>query len=347
MTTDEPTQDASGLLVHQSEEQMRGDDVVSLEALQHYGFSEEVRHDLIRLSENATYRVDDPGTGRTGILRVHRKDYHSLRAIQSELDWIEALRAESDVNTNIVVPTVTGDRVYVTEVEGTERYAVMFEVMPGVEPDGEVLHATSFTTLGAITARLHEHARGWEPRPGFQRFSWDWDRTLGHDPRWGRWRDGIGMTDEDAAVLGDTCHLMHTWLEEYGTGPDRYGLVHADLRLANLLVEGDCVNVIDFDDCGYSWFMYDFGTAVSFIEHDPRLPEWQHAWVEGYRSVRPLGQEHEDMLATFVMLRRLLLVAWMGSHSHAPEVQELGETFTAGTVDLARRYLASGGSTLS
>ena len=47
---------------------------------------------------------------------------------------------------------------------------------------------------------------------------------------------------------------------------ERFGLVHADLRLANLLVEDEKVNVIDFDDCGYSWFMYDFGTAVSFID---------------------------------------------------------------------------------
>jgi len=96
-------------------------------------------------------------------------------------------------------------------------------------------------------------------------------------------------------------------------GPDRFGLAHADLRLANLLVDGEKTTVIDFDDCGFSWYMYDFGTAVSFIEEDPRLPQWQAAWLRGYRSIAPLSAEDEDMLATFVMLRRLLLVAWMGS----------------------------------
>ncbi len=38
-----------------------------------------------------------------------------------------------------------------------------------------------------------------------------------------------------------------------GTGPQRYGLVHADTRLANLLVDGGRVSVIDFDDSGFSW----------------------------------------------------------------------------------------------
>ena len=141
--------------------------------------------------------------------------------------------------------------------------------------------------------------------------------------------------------------MVRERLSSYGTGADRFGLVHADLRLANLLVEGDLVTVIDFDDCGYSWFMYDFGTAVSFIEHDPRLPQWQAAWLRGYRSVTELSAEHEAMLATFVMLRRLLLVAWMGSHAHSRECQDLGPGYTAGTVELARRYVASDGASLS
>ncbi|MDO5697487.1 MAG: phosphotransferase [Dermatophilus congolensis] len=326
-----------------TEEQARRDDIVSAEALGHYGFSDQVKHELITLSENATYRVDDPGTGRTGILRVHRQDYHSLRSILSELDWIAALH-DSPVNTNTTVPTETGDRVYVTEVDGAERYAVMFEVMPGVEPDGTVLHPTSFRTLGAITAQLHLHSKGWTPPAGFRRFSWDWSNTLGDEPRWGRWQDGIGIEGRDLQLFGEAAGLIRDRLETYGNGPERFGLVHADLRLANLLVEGERVNVIDFDDCGYSWFMYDFGTAVSFIEHDPRLPEWQQAWLEGYRSVTDLSQIDEDMLATFVMLRRLLLVAWMGSHSHAREVQAQGATYTAETRDLARTYLDTSGA---
>ena len=44
------------------------------------------------------------------------------------------------------------------------------------------------------------------------------------------------------------------------------------------------------------------------------MPELQAAWVEGYRAVAPLSAEDEAELPTFVMLRRLLLVAWIGSH---------------------------------
>ena len=46
---------------------------------------------LVNVSENATYRVDDPATGTRSILRVHRLGYHSTPAILSELAWLEAL----------------------------------------------------------------------------------------------------------------------------------------------------------------------------------------------------------------------------------------------------------------
>lgn len=328
------------------EEQQRGDAEVAALSLPAYGFSDRARTKMINLSENATYRVEDPDTGRAGILRVHRQDYHTREAIESELDWLTALRAGSDVATPLVVPTTAGDRVVTTAPRGVERHAVLFEVVRGAEPDESALGEADFETLGAITARLHEHARTWQRPDGFARFAWDWEHSLGGRPRWGRWQDGIGVGPDEERVLGAAADLVGDRLAAYGRSEDRFGLVHADLRLANLLVDGDRVNVIDFDDCGFSWFMYDFGTAVSFIEHDPRLPRWQAAWLRGYRAVGTITEEDEQMLATFVMLRRLLLVAWMGSHAHSRECQQIGPGYTAGSCELADRYLASRGHTL-
>ena len=111
---------------------------------------------------------------------------------------------------------------------------------------------------------------------------------------------------------------------------------------SNLLEDGDHIRVIDFDDCGFGWFMYDFATTVSFFEEHPRVPEFKAAWLEGYREVAPLAAEDEAELDTFVMLRRLLLVTWIGSHyAFATEAQELGEGFTVDTIPLAETYLTA------
>lgn len=324
-----------------------GDNEVAAHALTQYGFSPQVTSRMINLSENSTYLIEDPRTGRRGILRVHRENYHPLGAIESELAWVRAVRQDSGIPTPVVVPTTDGRQVVSYPFNGTDRHAVLFEVMPGLEPDEVTLADDSFRTLGTITARLHEHARSWNRPPTFTRFAWDWEHSLGAMPRWGRWEHGIGIGPDERRSLQPAVDLIRQRLADYGQDPDVYGLVHADLRLANLLIDGKTVNVIDFDDCGFSWYMYDFGTAVSFIEDDPRLPSWQDAWLEGYREVRQPTRADLGMLATFVMLRRFLLVAWMGSHSHSRECQVKGPGYTAGTIDLAARYVASDGLSLA
>ena len=42
---------------------------------------------LWNLSENATFRIEDAGSGRKWALRVHREGYHSKNAVASELVW--------------------------------------------------------------------------------------------------------------------------------------------------------------------------------------------------------------------------------------------------------------------
>src|SRR5699024_907824 len=97
--------------------------------------------------------------------------------------------------------------------------------------------------------------------------------------------------------------------------PHRWGLIHGDLRLANLLIHDGDTRVIDFDDCGLGWYVHDFATALSFIEDHPNRPELTQAWLQGYRRHRELSADDEAEIPTFVMLRRMQLLAWIGSHS--------------------------------
>ncbi|MEU8037040.1 phosphotransferase [Streptosporangium sp. NPDC049078] len=296
---------------------------------------------LVNVSENATYRVDDPVSGTRSILRVHRLGYHSTPAILSELSWLEALREQAGIRTPRVIPAPDGSRVLT--VPGPEpRDCVMFEFLPGTEPSQDD-PLPGFERLGALTARMHRHARGWSPPEGFTRFHWDYEAALGAESRWGRWQDGLGMDTEARAVLGRLDKELRERLHRFGRGPGRYGLIHADLRAANLLVEGENPpGVIDFDDCGFGWYLYDLAAAVSFVEHRPEVPELIDAWVRGYRTVLDLPAEDEAEIWTFVMFRRLLLVAWIGTHTGADIAAELGSGYTEGTCEMAERHL--GGS---
>ena len=315
---------------------------VARRALAGFGIAPDATLTLLNVSENATYAVDDPATGARTVLRLHRRGYHDAGSIASELAWLDAIRATAGVRTPRVLPAPDGARMLALAEDGhaEPRHAVHFEWLPGAEPQPSDARLPQwFEVLGAITARLHEQACGWRRPPGFRRFAWDYDGAFGAVARWGRWQDGLAVGAEERAVLARLDAVLRDRLRAYGAGPERYGLVHADLRLANLLVDGDETHVIDFDDSGFGWYLYDFGAAVSFFEDDPRVPELADAWARGYRTVRPLPAADEAELPTFVLMRRLLLVAWIGSHAGTDLARSSGAAYTAGSCTLAEEYL--------
>jgi Ser/Thr protein kinase RdoA (MazF antagonist) len=296
---------------------------------------------LLTISENATYLVDD--LDRRLVVRVYRPDYHGEAEIRSELQWIEAVRASGVVETPRPVPTIEGSLLAGFGDNGRRRWMAAFEFLTGREPEPSGDFVGWYRRLGAVSATLHRQSRDWARPPGFRRKIWTFDTIIGAKAHWGDWRAGPGLDAPGRAVLDRTAGLLQAMSRRYGTGPDRFGLIHCDMRPANLLVEGERLGLIDFDDCGSSWFVYDFAAAVSFLEHEPYLPDLMAAWVEGYRTVAPLSAEDEAALPMAVMLRRMQLTAWIASHAETPTARALGPAYTHGTVDLAERFLSARG----
>jgi Putative homoserine kinase type II (protein kinase fold) len=314
----------------------------------HYDLSESTEVRLLNRSENTTYLVEDVEKGVRTVLRINRPGYHSPGELIGELLWMDEIRK----HTQLVVPEpIAGlNGEYVQTLQHTELphayNCIMFSFIDGQAPDesDERTLLKQFYTLGEITALLHENVRGWGNSRSISRFSWNYDSMLGEHPRWGKWQKAAGIIPELKVLYERASRVIKRRLELFGETGGRFGLIHADLRLANLLVNGDEIAVIDFDDCGFGWFLYDFGAAVSFIEHKPFIPDLMGAWLEGYRKIRALSGEEEKEIPTFVMLRRLMLMGWLASHSESDKPKELGDDFledySQKTAALAEAYLS-------
>jgi len=294
---------------------------------------------LINLSENATYLVEAPSDYRS-VLRVHRQGYHSRRAIECELAWMAALDREGGVETARPIPGRDGAAIQTMDAAGVgARRMVMFEFLEGEEPDPGQTLITPFRQLGAIAARTHLHSMSWTRPDPFERLVWDDEAVFGPTANWGNWRDAPGLDSTATATIEAAERLVRARLADYGRQGDRYGLIHADMRLANLLIDGGRTRLIDFDDCGLGWFMYDFAAGISFIEDHPQVPALRQAWLEGYQDVRPLSAADRDEIDSFIMLRRLALLAWIGSHSDTDLARSQAPHFAAVSARLARDYL--------
>ncbi len=316
-------------------------------ALPAYGRDPDTRVRLLSLSENATYLVERPDAhGDPMVLRVHRPGYHSLDAIRSELSWMAALRGETQVTTPQLIRASCGSdagkEVVCATAGNTTVHVDAVTFVAGCTAE-EAPDAVGFDELGRITAIMHDHVQSWAAPEYFTRFRWDLDTMLRPQARWGDWRNAPGLTEDGAEVITRAAAEIDHRLTEFGCGPDRFGLVHADLRLANLMVDpstpGSPITVIDFDDSGWSWYIADVGAVVSFIEDTPEAERIIADWLRGYLTVRDMPEEHRELIPTMVMLRRIMLSAWIGTHVDAGAAISVTDNFAAGTAALARRYL--------
>jgi len=294
---------------------------------------------LINVSENQIYLIETPGNARFA-LRVHRPGYQSAPAIHSELAWLNALRTDTDVRISVPVPGIDGATLQAIPAPGdTVRHLALFHFVAGREPSPEDDLVGLFFTLGQYAAKLHTHATEWARPPGFERPVWDGPSILDAAGLWGDWRIAPGATPAVNEVLHQVDAALRQQLQAYGNHADRFGLIHADMRLGNLLVDGAAVTLLDFDDSGFCWFAYDFAAAVSFHETHANVPALKAAWLAGYRPIRALSDADMVMMDTMVMLRRMALLAWIGTHAETRLAQTHVDGFAAGTAAMGRRYL--------
>lgn len=298
--------------------------------------------ELLNYSENATYLVTNQKNGEKFILRVCRPGYHTKEEIGNELVFMNSIAKDSEITVPLPIKGENGD--YIQEVEWNETmyYCTAFTFLNGELPneDHEEELIEQFEGLGKITAQLHEHSiKNWDSFNKLKRLTWDFDTVIGANPKWARWQDGLGMTPARLDLLQQVCDKIEARLKKFGKSKERFGLIHGDLRLANLLVDGKELKVIDFDDCGFGWYLFDLGTALSFIEHKPYVPKLVEQWVKGYETVRKLSKEEKDEIPTFIMMRRLQLISWVGSRDNETS-RALGAKYTEDTDEIAEKYLS-------
>lgn len=273
----------------------------------------------LKVRENAVFRVDLADGGRRA-LRIHRRGYHTDAALTSEFAWMRAL-GEAGIDVPIVVPSRHGRPFECLEGGGLAgaRQIDVFEWIGGRQlgESGGSLAASAadiaaqYHTIGATMARMHNQAERWPRPPGFVRHAWDTDGLVGDDPLWGRFWELDCLTGDQRTLMQRTRHAVREALDGFGRAPDRYGLIHADLVPENVLVDGGDVRVIDFDDAGFGWHLFDIATSLYFITPDPHYATARDALVDGYRSVRELPATSLDLLPYFLAARSTTYLGWV------------------------------------
>lgn len=258
---------------------------------------------LIRNRENAVFEMELPG-GERAALRLHRQGYQPDAAIRSELWWCAALAARG-VNVPAALPARDGT-LLVTLSNG--RAASAIDWIEG-EPLGEA--GVPFSTplplllqrhrqLGKLIRDLHDTTAALDLPEGFQRPRWDLDGLTGEAPFWGRFWDHPAATSGQRAML---IRARHGLRERLAAVPE-VQLIHADVLRENVLVNDRAVCLIDFDDSGWGYALYDLGTTLSQNLYEPGYQDIRDALMEGY------GTTDTDRVELMTLARTCASVGW-------------------------------------
>lgn len=282
---------------------------------------------LGQISENAVFFIQKNNRPEY-TLRICRPGYHSYEEIESEIRWL--LHIDS---VNICRPVAYMGE-YIKQADGC--CCVLFEYMEGQSDIDIEGHEELYTTIGRTAGLLHKSTI---ERP-FKavRPIWSMENLIGENALWGNWRSSSLLTAEQKRIMEKACEKIYESADSYKT--DKFGLIHIDLRLTNIIV-GKKIGVIDFDDCGYGYFMQDLASSVSFLENSPLLPVLINNWYRGYESVMPLEQKDKAMAKTFILARQLQLLGWITSHSKSTYVQGLDKDFPNKCFINCNKYIKS------
>lgn len=310
-------------------------------ALPEFGIASDAEMALVTERENAVFRVE----ARDGVyaVRVHRAGYHTDAELRSHAAWARALAEEGVVATAATVPTIRGDvlaHAWHPDVPEPRQVTVLRWVEGSRLADSDTPEPEQYLHIGALMAALHEHASRWAAPPWFEVLRWDIDGLLGENPTWGPFWDSELVDDEGRQLLQRFREHARHHLQDLGTGPDRFGLVHGDFLPENLLIGPDeTITLLDFDDAGYGWFMFDVATALVVPSMGSQAATTLEQFVQGYRSIRPLPEEDLSDLPLFLALRGATYVGWMHTRAHTQFAQDMGEMVAAATVEAVREVL--------
>lgn len=305
---------------------------LAIEALASYNLGD-FKLQPIQHRHNTTFLVR--AGGRRYVFRVNRPGHRDLALFRSELMWLDAIARE----TELVVPAPVADRdgnlLTVASTPGVPepRVCALFRWVKGRFCSQHDLTGRHLERVGRLMGRLHCHAEGFAPPPGFTRIRWDAEGLLG-GVCGGTVAQAKAVLDPARRVAVDRAEpITRRAMEQLGEAPSVFGLIHGDLHQMNYVFLKGEARALDFDDCGWGYYLGDMGATLGPLVSRKDFPSLRDAFLHGYRDVRPLDSGHERMLTSFLIADRLKIAVWMSGRRDNPGLRDGIAGFVRDRVD--------------
>jgi Ser/Thr protein kinase RdoA (MazF antagonist) len=261
------------------------------------------------------------------------------------------MQALDDVGITVptIVPAASGE-LFVTHAADDLPGNIQIDLFEWI--DGEQLGSVeegiadeasvsaTYRIIGELAAKVHNQAVSWQLPPGFARHAWDAEGLAGEQPFWGRFWEIAAASASERDLLVQGRDAVFGELSQLAKSPGTYSMIHADFAPENIMVEGDQLRLIDFDDAGFGWHLFELATSLYFILGESYFEQARDALIEGYRAHRQLSNEQLDLLPLFSLARGFTYIGWVHTRHETETAKELTPMLLTAACELAEDYLS-------
>lgn len=259
---------------------------------------------------NAHYRVTTR-QGQRLFLRVGRPGWRTLRDLQSEAMWLDALARDTNVGAPEVIRARDGQPTLELNLPGGAgvRQVTLMTRVPG-RGLGGYLTARNMGRMGALFATLHHHGKAWTPPPGFT------ERRFEHWLSRGEANALLSETALDglATPQRELILRLHDHVESAYRRIDRADLrvIHCDLWHGNINLHHGELHPFDFEDTINGFRAHDIAMAMlDLLEQtdDETYAGLLLAFRRGYEALLPWPEDPIEPLQAGRILWKMNYVA--------------------------------------
>lgn len=208
---------------------------------------------FLRSSQNIVYEFIDQA-GRARILRLTPHSHRSRAEIQDELEWLCSLHQDG-LPVCPPVPRADGSLIFSTPGTAEDFHSVVFERALGTALTKDDLSTELYYLHGKSLGALHSHAAKAPCEFLEQRRSWDEERYFTTDPE-------TYIPAEVRDAVRETWQHLRSELRALPVDPATQGPVHLDLGYSNFFLNGDHLQIFDFDNCCRGFHACDIAVAL-------------------------------------------------------------------------------------
>ncbi len=127
-------------------------------------------------------------------------------------------------------------------------------------------------------------------------------------------------------------------------GPDTFGLIHGDLLAKNILHCADQPAALDFEYCGWGYYLYDLAPLLWQLkgERPDDYCQLEEAMWAGYTSKTGLDERMRAHLEVFIAARQLASCRWLLANAGHPALREIAPKLLEDRTSELRDFLKTG-----